>query len=110
MAAGAVGHHPRWVESRSRDTRENAELAVAELRESKIERLVVVTNGWHMPRALRAFREASKKANLGWEIVAAPMGLARRGERPTLRWLPSAEGFQLVRAVLREKIGLVFGA
>ena len=35
--------------------------------------------------------------------------LASRGERPTLRWLPSPEGFQLVRAVLREKIGLVFG-
>jgi hypothetical protein len=38
------------------------------------------------------------------------MGLAQRVERPTLRWMPSSEGFLLVRAVLREKIGWLLGA
>jgi hypothetical protein len=31
-------------------------------------------------------------------------------ERTALRWIPSAEGTQLVRAVLREKFALLFGA
>jgi len=110
IATRDFGRPLRWTESRSRDTRENAQYAVAALREHRIERLVIVTHGWHMPRALRAFREASRRAGAGWEIVPAPMGLAQGIERPSLRWIPSHEGFQLVRAVLREKIGWWLGA
>jgi uncharacterized SAM-binding protein YcdF (DUF218 family) len=100
----------RWTEPRARDTRENAEGAVTELRNSRVERLVVVTHGWHMARALRAFKDAAQHNGAKWEIVPAPMGLAQRVERPVLRWLPSSEGFLLVRAVLREKIGWWLGA
>ena len=100
----------RWTESRSRDTRENAQFATALLREQKIEHLVIVTHAWHLPRAMRAFREASTRAGAKWELVAAPMGLAHRVERPTLRWMPSYEGFQLVRSVLRERLGASLGA
>ena len=110
IATRDFGRPLRWTESRSRDTRENAQYAVAALREHKVERLVIVTHGWHMPRALRAFREASTRAGAGWEIVPAPMGLARRVERPSLRWIPSHEGFLLVRAVLHERIGWWLGA
>jgi hypothetical protein len=38
------------------------------------------------------------------------MGLAPPVERPVLRWIPSSEGAQLVRAVLREKIGWAAGS
>ena len=100
----------RWAESRSRDTRENAQYAVALLREQPPRHLVIVTHGWHMPRAMRAFREASARAGATWQIVAAPMGLAQRIERPALRWIPSSEGFMLVRAVLREKMGWWLGS
>ena len=100
----------RWTETRSRDTRENAQLAVAQLRDQNLTQLVVVTHGWHMPRAMRAFNEATARAGATWAVVPAPMGLARRVERPTLRWIPSSEGFLLVRAVLREKIGYWLGA
>lgn len=110
IAEREFGRPLRWIESRSRDTRENAEGAVTELRNSRVERLVVVTHGWHMARALRAFREASTRAGMVWEIVPAPMGLSIRSERPTLRWLPSTDGFMLVRAVLHERLGLLLGA
>ena len=110
IASREFGRPLRWIESRSRDTRENAQYAVAVLREHTLERIVVVTHGWHMPRALRAFRETSTRAGANWEIVPAPMGLAARVERPTLRWVPSSEGFLLVRAVWREKIGWWLGA
>lgn len=110
IATREFGRPLRWVESRSRDTRENGQYASAMLREHKIETVIVVTHGWHMPRALRAFREASVRVGANWELVPAPMGLAQRIERPTLRWVPSSEGFLLVRAVLREKIGWWLGA
>ena len=110
IAASEFGRPLRWVESRSRDTRENAQFAVAVLKENRIEHVVLVTHGWHMPRALRAFRDAATRVGATWELVPAPMGLASRIERPTLRWVPSSEGFLLVRAVLREKIGWWLGA
>jgi uncharacterized SAM-binding protein YcdF (DUF218 family) len=100
----------RWTETRSRDTRENARLTTVLLRDQGIGRLVVVTHGWHMPRSLRAFRDAAAREGMTWEVVPAPMGLAQRVERPALRWMPSSEGFLLVRAVLREKLGLLLGA
>lgn len=100
----------RWTESRSRDTRENALFTTSALRGQGIARLIVVTHGWHMPRALRAFQDAAAQGGATWEIVPAPMGLAPRVERPALRWMPSSEGFLLVRAVLREKIGWLLGA
>ena len=110
IAAREFGRPLRWVENRSRDTRENAQFAATVLKENKIEHVVVVTHGWHMPRALRAFRDAATRIGATWELVPAPMGLASRIERPTLRWVPSSEGFLLVRAVLREKIAWWLGA
>jgi uncharacterized SAM-binding protein YcdF (DUF218 family) len=100
----------RWTESRSRDTRENGQFTTAMLREQGVKHLVLVTHGWHMPRTVRAFEEAAATQQPGWRIVPAPMGLAQRVERPTLRWMPSSEGFLLVRAVVRERIGMLFGA
>lgn len=100
----------RWTESRSRDTRENAQFSTAMLADQGVTQLVLVTHGWHMPRALRAFREAADRNGAKWEVLPAPMGLSQRVERPTLRWMPSAEGYLLVRAVLREKMGWWFGA
>jgi uncharacterized SAM-binding protein YcdF (DUF218 family) len=100
----------RLVESKSRDTRENARYSVAMLREQNLTQLVLVTHGWHMPRALRAFRDEAALAKVTWEIVPAPMGLAPPIERSSLRWVPSSEGSQLVRAVLREKLATLFGA
>ena len=100
----------RWTESKSRDTRENARYSVDVLRDVDVKQIVLVTHGWHMPRAVRAFQEAAARDKLAWDIVPAPMGLAKEIERPALRWMPSAEGLQRVRAVWREKLGWWFGA
>jgi uncharacterized SAM-binding protein YcdF (DUF218 family) len=100
----------RWLENKSRDTRENAQYSAAMLRDLEVSQVVLVTHGWHMPRALRVFKEAAAREKAQWEIVPAPMGLGQSVERPLLRWIPSAEGFQLVRAVLREKFALLLNA
>ena len=56
------------------DTRENATLTMALLKPAGINHVVLVTHGYHMPRAMRAFTEA---AGAGVQVEAAPMGLAR---------------------------------
>jgi uncharacterized SAM-binding protein YcdF (DUF218 family) len=107
IAAAEFGRPLRWVEEDSRDTRENARRALPLMLRDGITELVVVTHGWHMPRALRAFDEA---ANGRLRVTAAPMGLAPRVDSPVLRWLPSSDGHVHVRQVVREWIGLRAGS
>ena len=83
---------------------------VALLQSTGVRHIVLVTHGWHMPRALRAFEEAAAHAGPDWHITPAPMGLASSTSRPALRWMPSNEGFMLVRIALRERLGRAMGA
>lgn len=100
------GRPLRWAETRSRDTHENAANTVALLAADGVREVVVVTNGWHMPRALREFRAAAASApgasSAPLVVHAAPMGQAYPGDRAALAWMPSGEGAQRMRAVLRE--------
>ena len=105
IAATEFGRPLKWVEDNSRDTRENAARTVALLRQQGIKHIVLVTHGWHMPRAIRKFEEAAPDMR----IEPAPMGLARRLEHPALSWIPSSTGAVDVRNILRELLGRLFG-
>jgi uncharacterized SAM-binding protein YcdF (DUF218 family) len=100
----------RWLEEDSRDTRENAGHSIALLQRAGIRHIVLVTHGWHMPRALRAFEEAASAAHAEMQIEAAPIGMAQDSARPALRWIPSSGGFVDVRNVAHELLGRWFGA
>ncbi len=89
----------RWIETRSRDTRENAQRTVALLRAEGVQQIVLVTHAWHMPRALRAFDDAAAGS---LQITPAPMGYLVAQPRAELEWLPTIEGFTQVRLTLRE--------
>ena len=109
VAADEHGLTLRWAEGRSRDTGENARLTLPLLRAAGIERIVVVTHGFHMRRALGAFRRAAGGELV--ELVAAPMGLRPPASGGTLAdWLPTAEGFTATRLALHEWIGRLAGA
>lgn len=110
IAAQQFGQPLRWLEDRSRDTRENAQRSIALLRRDGISRIVLVTHGWHMRRSLRAFEQAARAAGADMQIVPAPMGMATHQQRALLRWLPSSDGFVHTREVLREYLGLLAGA
>jgi uncharacterized SAM-binding protein YcdF (DUF218 family) len=97
----------KWLEEDSHDTRENAARTIALLRPAGIDHIVLVTHGYHMPRALRDFNEA---AGADIKIEAAPMGLAKKLESPTLDWMPSGRGFIRMRQVVREIVGKAAGA
>lgn len=107
IAAEQLGLQLRWTEEHSRDTRENAVYSIALLRRDGIRHVIVVTHGWHMPRALRAFRDA---AGSDITVEAAPMGLGEPGETKLLQWLPGPDGYLRVHQVLREWVGRVAGS
>jgi uncharacterized SAM-binding protein YcdF (DUF218 family) len=96
----------KWVEGSSRDTRENAILTVKALRESGVKRAVLVTHAWHMPRALREFRQ---QAGSSLAIEAAPMGFVRLEGTVAEDWLPSGQGSMDVRSTLRELLARAVG-
>ena len=107
IAADEFGRPLKWIEEDSRDTRENASRTMALLKPAGIDHIVLVTHGYHMARAMRAFNEA---AGPDVRIEPAPMGLARKLESPVLEWMPSTRGFNEMRQVLRELVGKVAGA
>jgi uncharacterized SAM-binding protein YcdF (DUF218 family) len=107
IAAEEFGRPIKWLESESRDTRENASRTIGLLKPAGITHIVLVTHGYHMARALRAFNDAAAGSI---QIDAAPMGLARGLDLPVLDWLPSTRGFRDTRQILRELGGRFAGA
>lgn len=110
IAARDFGRPLRWTEDGSRDTRENAARSVALLQPAGVTQIVLVTHGWHLRRAQRAFEQAIAKRGGGITLVPAPLGLARSDMAPAMRWLPSSQGFTATRQALHEVAGLLLGA
>ena len=93
-----------WLERESSDTHQNAANTVALLKPSGIRRVVLVTDSADMPRAVRNFERAS--AELGWQIVPAPVGSSSGDTRYTaLDWVPSPRGYERVYTTLHEWLG-----
>ena len=107
VAAQDFGRPLQWIEDKSRDTHENGANTVAQLKAGGTKHIVLVTHGWHMPRAMRAFE---RSAGADMRVEAAPMGLGVDSQTRLLSWLPSAAGYELVRSVLREMAGSALGA
>jgi len=99
VARDEFGLPLRWVEATSRDTHENAVNTLALLQPEGVTEIVLVTNGTHMPRALREFRVAAPP---NVRVTPASMGEAWPADSALLRWLPSGEGLLRMRAATRE--------
>jgi len=108
IAAQDFNRPLRWTEDQSHDTRENGQRTIPILKKAGVTHVLLVTHGYHMPRAQRAFEEAA--ASSGIKIEAAPMGLATRIESPALDWLPTGQGYMRSRSNLREAVGRLLGA
>ena len=93
----------RWTESESRDTSGNARLLAPLLRHDGVHHIALVTDAWHMPRAVAAFERA------GLRVSPAPMGFVLAGESALLKWMPSARGLLASQQVLREWLALAVG-
>ncbi|NPU93619.1 MAG: YdcF family protein [Gammaproteobacteria bacterium] len=98
---GRMNLAPRWQEDRSRNTWENAEFSAALLRQAGIDTVVLVTDAWHMRRAVPCF-EAQ-----GMKVVPAPTGF-RSGTYPDLRTLvPERTALFQNGDALREWLGVL---
>ncbi len=75
-----------------------------------IERVIVVTHGYHMPRALDNFRRAMPQNGVNMLLVAAPMGITPMFKPRLMDFLPTRSGYNQVGLVLHEFIGRLAGA
>ena len=85
-------------ESSSRDTQENAVNTWTLLSEQSIQRIALVTNSTHMPRASAEFKR------VGFDVAEAAVGLPTIGNEILLGCLPGASNLELSPSVLRELI------
>ena len=96
------GLAPRWVETRSATTWENARDSAALLNPEGVHIVLVVTNAWHMRRSLLAFRHSGLVAR------PAPLWLDMK---PRLRLdglVPRASAWQASYYALHEWIGIAW--
>ena len=87
-----------WTETASRDTAENAAFAATLLRQAGIRRIVLVSHGWHMRRAVGLFQRQ------GLEVAAAATGFTTAAPAASLS-LPSAAALERSSIALHEWLG-----
>jgi uncharacterized SAM-binding protein YcdF (DUF218 family) len=93
----------RWVERESRDTWENARLSAAILHQQDITSVYVVTQAWHMRRAIVAF------ADTGITVTAAPTLFHRVPMSDAGDSVPGVGGWRDSYYALHEWIGVGVG-
>ena len=94
----------RWVEPRAHDTWQNARLSAAMLRDAGIGAAYVVTDAWHMRRALIAFRAA------GFPVTPAPLPPDRLARLRAGAFIPRAGAWRESYFALHEWIGCAWYA
>ena len=92
----------RWQETRSVDTWENASLSAPILKAAGVERIYLVTNAWHMRRALLAFRQT------GLEVTPASVRPLLGPDWSPTSFLPRAAAWERSYYALHEWIGLAY--
>jgi uncharacterized SAM-binding protein YcdF (DUF218 family) len=92
----------RWREDRSRNTYENAAFSATILRQAGIPAALVVTQPWHMARALWSFDA------VGYPVIAAPTAKARTLHVSAAILLPQVPSLLDSYHTLHEMIGLAW--
>ncbi len=93
----------RWMETASRDTRQNAQFSAVQLQAAGIERILLVTHAAHMARARTEFEAR------GLDVIPAPtawLGGGEAGDR-VLTLLPSQNTAYAGWFALHEWLGLL---
>jgi uncharacterized SAM-binding protein YcdF (DUF218 family) len=93
------GVDTRWVESRSRDTFQNAAFSAVILKAAGVSRIVLVTDGDHEWRAAHEFMSA------GLGVIPAPSAVWTRGGRGFMNYVPNSTALDGSRQALYELFG-----
>ncbi len=92
----------RWLEQTSDNTAENALHAALQLDKEDLQRILLVTDAMHMPRAMRAF------AGAGFKVVASPTNFRARRPLDAASFLPKAAELEASSYAIHEWIGLLW--
>jgi uncharacterized SAM-binding protein YcdF (DUF218 family) len=92
----------RWAENWAGDTWENAQYAAAILLPEGVNTVYLVTDGWHMRRAMIAFRRA------GLQVVPAPVALSLRPTPIAADFLPNARSWHETYYAAHEWLGCLY--
>ncbi len=98
----SFGVEARWVERRSTITRKNATYSSRMLQAEGIDTIVLVTHGWHMPRAKAAFERR------GLKVVQGPTGLEKPIRLTFGAVLPQGQSMQRSYFACHEMLGRVW--
>lgn len=88
-----------WIENQSKDTAENATYSASLLKEHGITRIALVSQAWHLPRAIKLFEQQ------GITIYPAPTGYTQDDNEPILKLLPNASALNKSSLALKEYLG-----
>ena len=89
---------PKWIETNSKNTAQNAQYSGQILKQSGIKEILLVTNASHMHRAKIQFEKT------GLIIIPAPTVFESEGD-DFLDYLPSAKALYESHSALHEKLG-----
>jgi uncharacterized SAM-binding protein YcdF (DUF218 family) len=89
----------RWQESGSDNTLQNAVYSRRMLSGSGVNTILLVSQGWHLPRAARLFRQA------GFNVIPAGTGFHVIEHLSVLDFLPSEKGLVASHIYFHETIG-----
>lgn len=93
----------RWQEDRSRNTAENALYSRALLKPLNMNRIILVTHAFHMPRALIEFKRA------GFDVQSAPTGyFFAKQALNVFSFIPSAQALTVSSFIVHEYLGLLW--
>lgn len=86
------------IEDASRDTHQNALYSATLLKREKLKRILLVTSGWHMPRATASFKRQGRM------VISA--SISGPPSRVASSWLPQRAALRQSSRCLREYLGL----
>lgn len=91
-----------WTEETSRSTFENADFSAKILRSKGIHKIVLVTEAYHMPRAVRCFRKQ------GFVVIPAACGFRNFFPQNVMEYAPSWQAISWNEDSLHEGAGLLW--
>lgn len=91
------------IEGNSRNTYENAKETKKLMNSRQIDKILLVTSAFHMPRALATFKTA------GIDAIPSPSSysIVNYSHPQILEWIPSLGNLGKMQALIREKLGIL---
>ena len=90
----------RWAETDSRTTRENARNSARILKDEGLNRIYLVSQGWHLARAIRAFESE------GLQVKSAGTGCRGKSEIRWFHFLPHPDALEMSYWAIHEWVGI----